>query len=123
MPTPRKPRKPCAHCGEPCARPTYSYCSNRCQLHYQQAQKIAAGQASPVAWRNYLLRSEPHRGTVCRSETWNGQPIPLELDHIDGNPERNTRANLRLLCPNGHAPTAIFLSQWRDSNPRCGYPS
>lgn len=111
MPTPRKSRPPCAHCGQPCARPTYTYCSNRCQLHYQQAQKIAAGDASPVAWRNYLLRTEPNCCAVCRHDTWNERPIPLELDHIDGNSDNNARTNLRLICPNCHAQTDTYKNR------------
>lgn len=111
MPTPKKPRKPCAHCGTPCARPTYFYCSNRCQLHYQQALKIAAGQASPVAWRNFLLRTEAHRCAICALTTWNELPIPLELDHIDGHADNNVRENLRLICPNCHAQTATYKNK------------
>jgi hypothetical protein len=31
---------------------------------------------------------------------WNGQPLSLTLDHIDGNRANNRHANLRLLCAN-----------------------
>ena len=113
MPTPKKPRKPYAHCGESCARPTYTYCSNRCQLHYQRDRKIESGGASPVAWRKFLLRTEKHQCTICNHETWNDLPIPLELDHIDGNAENNVRENLRLICPNCHAQTETYKKQKR----------
>jgi DNA-directed RNA polymerase subunit N (RpoN/RPB10) len=36
---------------------------------------------------------------------WNGKPLTLELDHIDGDRLNNELANLRLLCPNCHAQT------------------
>lgn len=43
--------------------------------------------------------------SVCVNTHWNGDAIPLELDHIDGNPTNHKRDNLRLICPNCHAQT------------------
>lgn len=37
------------------------------------------------------------------SDTWNGLPITIEIDHIDGNNLNNVLTNLRFLCPNCHS--------------------
>lgn len=49
-----------------------------------------------------------HRCELCERTHWRGQPIPLELDHIDGDRFNNELENLRLLCPNCHALTPTY---------------
>lgn len=44
----------------------------------------------------------------CSSIKWNDKPIPLELEHIDGNHKNNSLENLTLLCPNCHAQTDTY---------------
>ena len=41
----------------------------------------------------------------CGLEKWQGQVIPLEIHHINGNNTDNRKENLQLLCPNCHALT------------------
>lgn len=48
------------------------------------------------------------RCTTCGLTEWLGGPIPLELDHIDGDRTNNLLANLRVLCPNCHALTGTY---------------
>ena len=40
---------------------------------------------------------------ICGLKEWLGNPIPLELDHIDGNHYNNELHNIRIICPNCHA--------------------
>jgi hypothetical protein len=48
---------------------------------------------------------KPHECEVCGTKEWNGKPVPLELDHIDGDHFNNELGNLRIICPNCHAQT------------------
>ena len=41
----------------------------------------------------------------CQNSEWLGNPIPLELHHVNGNPFDNRLENLQVLCPNCHALT------------------
>lgn len=50
-----------------------------------------------------LIHERGYECEECGNREWNGEQIPIELDHIDGNPDNNVEENLRLLCPNCHA--------------------
>ena len=41
----------------------------------------------------------------CNLSDWQGQSIPLEIHHLNGNNTDNRLENLKLLCPNCHALT------------------
>jgi hypothetical protein len=49
------------------------------------------------------------RCALCGIEPmWLGEPLPLEVDHIDGEWRNNRIENLRLLCPNCHSTTDSY---------------
>lgn len=47
-------------------------------------------------------------GECKLGKEWNGKPITLELDHLDGDGNNNELSNLRWLCPNCHSQTNTF---------------
>ena len=75
-------------------RPLEEYFSNKFGI---QSNKL----------RQRLIKEgyKEHKCEICGIMEWNGQPTPLELDHIDGNHHNNTLDNLRVICPNCHAQT------------------
>ncbi|GLV91584.1 MULTISPECIES: HNH endonuclease [Streptomyces] len=51
----------------------------------------------------------PEECRLCGIEAvWQGRPLPLEVDHIDGDWRNNQPENLRLLCPNCHSTTDTY---------------
>jgi hypothetical protein len=45
---------------------------------------------------------------ICHINTWNGLPLVLHIDHIDGDWSNCKRDNLRFLCPNCHSQTETY---------------
>jgi Zn finger protein HypA/HybF involved in hydrogenase expression len=73
--------------------------------------------------KNYLIESNifEKKCVSCKLTEWLNEPIPLELDHIDGDNSNNELSNLRLLCPNCHAKTSTYRGKNKKKN--AGAPS
>ena len=86
----------------PTKRSTSSYLNNETPI---QSYKL----------RNRLLKEAilERKCSSCNRRTWLKRPIPLELDHINGNNKDNRLNNLRLLCPNCHALTPTYRGKKR----------
>lgn len=71
---------------------------------------VEHSRASNAAINNYL-QNYLHwelRCSKCGLTEWQGEKIPLELHHINGNNSDNRLENLTYLCPNCHATTENF---------------
>lgn len=49
----------------------------------------------------------------CLLTEWQGEPVPVELDHINGVSNDHRWENLRMLCPNCHALTPTWRGRKR----------
>lgn len=89
------------------------FCNNTCQQRFQRKKiykKIEDGTYVAVDLRickKYLIEIN---GEKCMECGWNkkntfSNSIPLEVHHVDCNPDNNQLNNLKLLCPNCHALT------------------
>lgn len=64
--------------------------------------------------RNVLINERGHQCEICGNTEWLGNPIVLELDHINGVKNDNRKNNLRLLCPNCHSTTPTWRRKKTD---------
>ncbi|WP_329210576.1 HNH endonuclease [Streptomyces sp. NBC_00683] len=56
----------------------------------------------------------PHTCAICGTgDTWRGNRLVLEIDHINGDRLDNRLNNLRYLCPSCHSQTATFANRSR----------
>lgn len=96
------------------------YCSNRCQQNYQWKQtreKILEEGKIPnrKIGRRFLLERDGHKCQMpeCGLSEWEGKPVPLVLDHVDGDSDNWALDNVRMICPNCDALTEHYKGKNR----------
>ena len=102
----------CLRCNQELDNKTQKqFCSISCAALQQSDQKVISGNASVKALKRFLLAKRGHQCEVCKNTEWQDQPIPLDMDHINGNSTNNDMTNLRLICPNCHAQTPTYKNK------------
>lgn len=101
------------------------YCSNKCQgiaKRQKSVERILEGKVrSPETLKPFLAERDGNKCSCCHISNWQGKPLSLHLDHIDGNSDNNYPSNLRLLCPNCHSQTETFSGRNKKNTKRSSY--
>jgi len=115
-------RGPCANCGIPLYPPQRTYCSEACAQDARRRAIVEAWLATgapgqthlALSIRAYILEDQGGCCAICgMAREWNGMPLVFVLDHIDGNSSDNSRANVRLVCPNCDSQLPTYKSRNR----------
>ena len=112
-------------CGNKLMSNRKNFCSIKCQKFFvwqEKRQKIEetgffeksfGGEANRRIVKKYLIEKHGHKCQICGNTEWMGQPIPLIVDHIDGNSENSSVDNFRLICGNCNMQTNTFAGKNR----------
>ena len=72
--------------------------------------------------KNLLIKEKlkENKCEICgQLPEWNGKPLVLQLDHINGNHYDNRLENLRIVCPNCHTQTDTFSNKKVKKSNKC----
>lgn len=89
-------------------------------IAYQESKKLPISELLAIRKRlSSGVRKRIFREGLLKYEcskcgnngNWNGLPLTLQIDHINGGPINNVINNLRVLCPNCHSQTDNFAGK------------
>lgn len=122
------PKFSCLICGvekeyDP-AQQAGKYCSAKCSglgTKARTREKVLEGKAGSKALKDFIIEERGYACEECNVSDWQGKPLVLHLDHIDGNSDNNHPSNGRLLCPNCHSQTDTFTGRNKKNAKRNQY--
>jgi hypothetical protein len=125
-----KKEKQCLYCGNDIPNRNV-YCNNKCQAEYKRKyifEKLEKNDLTRYtkcssiheAMKRYLIHKHGEKCMKCGWEEVNEYTkiIPIQMNHIDGNPTNHDLSNVELLCPNCHSLTEFFGSRGKGRKER-----
>ncbi len=125
----RKERK-CVQCGILITTRAKTFCGTQCSADHRNDAKVSLwledwttgsckNGVTKQFVKRYVKEQANHQCQICsQSDTHNGKPLTLQIDHIDGDWRNNKAENLRVVCPNCHTQTENYGSKNKSGNGR-----
>lgn len=120
---PTKIRASCIHCSAPVPFGNRKFCSQVCRDAHTTDGRIRALRAGEKltglavkTLKQYMVEIQGPSCAICGISEWQGKPVTLILDHIDGHAYNHTLSNMRLLCSNCDAQLPTYKSKNRNSD-------
>lgn len=121
-----KERMICLNCKKDIFDRHYKYrkfCNSKCQWEYSWYKIKECIEAGEVVYyrhyKRYLLETRGIKCEICGTTEWQEQPIPLIMDHIDGNSDNWDLNNLRLVCGNCDMQLPTYKSKNKGNGRYC----
>jgi 5-methylcytosine-specific restriction endonuclease McrA len=114
-----KQNQVCLHCNKQLITSQRKYCGWKCSTEFRNLTKFNSidetknvdGKFGMVAMKFYLRKKFSNTCMKCGGTEWFGNPIPLEMHHINGISKDNSVENLMMICPNCHTFTNTYKSK------------
>lgn len=99
----------CKACGQPKAKRQNVYCDDCIakRVYNPRIEDVSVVRCEKIR-RRILIDQRGNQCEQCGLSEWRGQPLRVEMHHIDGNTDNNAAENLQLLCPNCHSQTPDY---------------
>lgn len=106
----------CEACGQEFGFKSYSnahrFCNVQCAGQAKRNESRELFQQGQLKGReviyHLLVERDGDKCAICSITEWNGRPIRLWVDHIDGDATNNAPTNFRLVCPNCDSQSETF---------------
>jgi len=81
------------------------FCNNDCQQSYKVLEGMNCDSPTKATAYSYMRKFIEYKCSCCGISDWNGNPLTLQVDHINGKNTDHRKENLRWICPNCHTQT------------------